>query len=294
MIFKGSMVALVTPFYKDTVDTNTLQELVAWHVEQGTEAIVIAGSTGESLLLSEEERITAIKAAVKSRQESGNKIKIIANVGAPGTREAVRMAQDAKDCGVDGIMIITPCYVKPTQAESLEHFKTVVHSVKLPTIIYNHPFRTGTALQVQTLVDLCSAVDLIDAIKDSSNNLDFIAQLRLQLPEKVGIVSGDDSINIGFLAHGACGIISVTANVFPKLCKQFMDAWKNGDCKRAFDIHQKLMPVHKAMFCEPNPCPAKFALFKMGKIKNEVKRPLLPIDENSKSAEIILESMQGL
>ena len=288
----GSIVALVTPLFNDTVDVNSLQDLVVWHAEQGTDYIVVVGSTGESSLLSEEERVIAIKAAVDGKKKSNDKIKIIAGVGSPSTLETIKMAKNAENCGVDGIMIVTPSYVKPTQAGAIKHFKLVAESVNLPVIIYNHPGRTGTNLQIPTLIELCNTVQSIVAIKDSTANLESIAVLRSQLPEKVTLLSGDDATNIGFLAQGGEGIISVTGNIFPKLCKEFVKSFENGDLKKASDIHKQLMPVHKSMFCEPNPCPAKYALFKMGKIKNEVRMPLFPIEENSVSAESIINSMK--
>jgi 4-hydroxy-tetrahydrodipicolinate synthase len=291
MIFNGSIVALVTPLDNDMVDNAALQELVVWHAAQGTDAIVVVGSTGEALLLSETERIEALQAAIAGKRQSGNKIKIIAGVGTASTRDTIKMAQNAEDCGVDGVMVSTPSYVKPTQAGALAHFQAIAQHCPLPMIIYNNPGRTGMNLLSNTIIEICNSLGNVVAIKDSSNNLESISILRSNLPPRVSLLSGDDSTNIGFLAQGGDGIISVTANVFPALCKKFISAWNEGNYKESFATHQLLMPVHKAMSCEPNPCPAKYALAKMGKIKNNVRMPLIAVGENTASASTIINSI---
>ncbi|MDR0625150.1 MAG: 4-hydroxy-tetrahydrodipicolinate synthase [Holosporales bacterium] len=297
MNISGSFVALVSPFNNDTVDTKALQDLVLWHAENKTDGIVVAGSTGESFLLSEDERSSIIHAAVNASRSHSQIDKttghtpIFAGVSAIATRDAIRLAKEAEKCGADGIMLVTPCYIKPTQEGAVAFFKAVAEQVQLPIIVYNHPLRTGTNLQLKTLIEICEAAQNIVAIKDSSNNLESISLLRQQLPERVSLFSGDDGTNIGFLAQGGSGIISVTANIYPNLCKLLVKSWKEGDCKKAFDIHLSLSQVNKAMFCEPNPCPVKFALFKKGKIKNEVRKPLLPVKDGSPSAQMIMDSM---
>jgi 4-hydroxy-tetrahydrodipicolinate synthase len=273
------------------VDTHALQELVTWHANQGTDAVVVIGSTGESLLLSATERIEAVQAAMEGKRQSGNKIKIIAGAGTASTKDTIKMVQDVENCGVDGVMVVTPNYVRPTQAGAIAHFQAVAQHCNIPMIIYNHPGRTGTNLLWTTLIEICNTIESVIAIKDSSNNLGPISILRANLPSRVSLLSGDDSTNIGFLAQGGDGIISVTANLFPFLCKKFMTSWRDGNYKDAFATHQLLMPVHTAMFCEPNPCPVKYALSKMGKIKNCVRMPLIAISDNSPSASTIVDSM---
>jgi 4-hydroxy-tetrahydrodipicolinate synthase len=294
----GSIVALVTPFKNGTVDIPALQELVAWQARCETDAIVVAGSTGESFLLSEEERSEVIRAAVEasktccSSKACGRSLPIFAGVSAIATRDAIRLAKNAEKLGASGIMLVTPCYIKPTQEGAIAFFTEVAEQISIPLIIYNHPGRTGTNLQIQTLLEICDTASNVVAIKDSSNNLESISLLRGRLPERISLLSGDDATNIGFLAQGGSGIISVTANILPSNCKNLVDAWGGGDVKEAFEIHSALAQVNRAMFCEPNPCPVKFALFKMGKIKNEVRKPLLPVQEGSAAAETIMSALR--
>lgn len=287
MQITGSIVAIVTPFSGGIPDIASLQGLVKWHIDQGTDGIVIVGSTGESALLSEQERLEAIIATVTVARAAERKIKIIAGCGDSSTSETVKMVKDAEACGVDAIMVVAPCYVKPNQEGLKKHFEIICTSTSLPVILYNNPGRTGVDIKTETFEELCQNIKNIIAIKESSADLEKISMLKLKLPERVSLLSGDDSTNIGFMAHGGRGIISVTANVAPKLCKEFIDKWARGDCGGALETHQILMPIHKAMFCQPSPCPVKYALYKLGKINNEVRLPFIPIDEKSESAVII-------
>lgn len=292
MRLEGSIVALVTPMNHGRVDCKAIQDLVQWHGAEGTDAIVVVGSTGEGGLLAEEEREQALHAAVKASQKLGRRVPIIAGCGTLSTKATVASVQAAESYGVDGIMVVSPCYVKPTQEGLYKHFKTVADSTKLPIIVYNNPGRTSVNLQNPTLVRICEACPNVVAIKDSNPDLSRIADLRAQLPSRVSLLSGDDATNIGFLAQGGEGIVSVTANVFPALCKAFTEAWKHGDVKTAFEIHERLMPVHRAMFCEPNPCPAIFAVSFLRGIQNEVVEPLLAVEPGSASAQTILDALQ--
>jgi 4-hydroxy-tetrahydrodipicolinate synthase len=275
----------------DTVDYGALQDLVTWHSEQGTDGIVVVGSTGEGSLLSSEERAEAIRVIVDKNCSTANRMKIIAGCGTISTRDTINMVQIAEECGVDAIMVVSPCYIKPTQTGLRSHFYAVARSVSTPVVIYNHPGRTGVDIQNETLINICNELETVVAVKDSNLDLSRIARLRAALPERISLLSGDDAINIGFLAQGGEGIVSVTANVFPNLCKKFMQAWANGDVETARSIHQKLMPVHDAMFCEPNPGPAIYATAKLKGFHNEVRLPLLPVQNGSASAKIIDEAV---
>ncbi|MDR1208281.1 MAG: 4-hydroxy-tetrahydrodipicolinate synthase [Holosporales bacterium] len=281
MKISGSIVALVTPLNNDKIDCQALQGLVRWHHVQGTDGIVVVGSTGEGGLLSADERAEAIHAAVAQNNTLAKQMKIIAGCGTLSTRDTINMVQIAEKCGADAIMVVSPPYIKPTQAGLLAHFKAVAESVSVPVVIYNHPGRTGINIQNETLVDICNESKNVIAIKDSNPDLSRIARLRKALPSNVSLLSGDDATNIGFMAQGGDGIISVTANVFPSLCKKFVDAWNRGDIQEANTIHQKLMPVHDVMFCEPNPGPAIYATAKLRGFSNELRSPLFPVQGSS-------------
>ncbi|MDR2464086.1 MAG: 4-hydroxy-tetrahydrodipicolinate synthase [Holosporales bacterium] len=294
MKISGSVVALITPMHDDRVDVDALQGLVKWHSVNCSDAIVVVGSTGEGALLSEDERKEAISAVVETSKLCERRLPIIAGCGTISTRNTIEMVQNAEQCGVDVAMVVSPCYVKPSQEGVFQHFKTIIDNTSIPIIIYNHPTRTGINLQNETIVRLCSEFHRIIAIKDSSSDLSKIAYLRSQLPDTVSLLSGDDAINIGFLAQGGNGIISVTANIFPRLCKRFMSAWQNNNVGEAFEIHQTLMPVHLSMYCEPNPGPVVYATSKFRGFYNEVRLPLLEVRENSLSAKIIDEAIDSV
>lgn len=294
MEFAGSMAALVTPFSQGRVDFKAIQDLVQWHSEQGTDALVVAGSTGEGGMLTEEERREVLCAAVEKSRSLPRKIPIIAGCGTLSTSATVAMVKAAASYGVDAVMVVSPCYVKPTQEGLFRHFKTVAGSVELPMILYNHPGRTGVNIQNETVLRLCEVCPNIVAMKDSNPDLSRIADLRAQLPSRVTLLSGDDATNIGFLAQGGSGIISVTANVLPALCKTFVEAWRQGNIQKASELHARLMPVHKAMFCEPNPSPVVYATAKLRGFSNEVRAPLIAVQEGSESAQRIWMAFQAV
>lgn len=284
MKIKGSIVALATPLRENTVDLKALQSLIAWHSEEGTEGLVIAGSTGEGSLLSAEERQMVFRAAVDANRATFRPLLLIAGCGAYSTTMTIESVQQAEACGVDAIMVVSPSYIRPSQRGAFLHFQAVARATRLPLILYNHPGRTGFALQNDTIVDLASACPNIVALKDSCPDLSRIADLRRRLPRSFTLLSGDDATNIGFLAQGGEGIISVTGNIFPKFNEKFIKFWDNGEVRKAFELHEALMPVHKVLFCEPNPSPVIYALSQMRGIANEVRLPLLSIEAGSEAA----------
>lgn len=292
MEFAGSMAALVTPLSQGKVDLGAIQALVKWHSEQGTDGLVVVGSTGEGGLLTEAERREVLCTAVEKSRSLPRRIPIVAGCGTLSTSATVDMVQAAASYGVDAVMVVSPCYVKPSPEGLFQHFKSVAESVDLPLVLYNHPGRTGVNLQNETILRLCEVCPNIVALKDSSADLARIADLRLRLPDSVTLLCGDDALNIGFLAQGGSGIISVTANVLPALCKTFTDAWRSGNTKEAAALHARLMPVHKAMFCEPNPAPAVYAVSKLHNFANEVRPPLLAVQPGSASAQRIDEAIR--
>jgi 4-hydroxy-tetrahydrodipicolinate synthase len=294
MEISGSIVALVTPKHNDKVDINALQGLVKWHSDNESDAIVVVGSTGEGALLIEDERKEVIKGAIEASKTCERYIPIIAGCGASSTRHTIESVQKAELYGADAAMVVSPCYVRPSQDGVFQHFKAVAENTSLPIVIYNHPTRTGINLQSETIVRLCMELPQIVAVKDSNPDLSRVAAMRSKLPNTVSLLSGDDAINMGFLAQGGNGIISVTANVFPKLCANFIAAWRKRDTAKAFEIHQALMPVHFSMCCEPNPSPVMYATSRLIGFHNEVRLPLLAIKESSASAKTIDDAVDSV
>lgn len=295
MKMRGSIVALVTPLSQGKVDLEALRTLVAWHAQKSTDGLVIAGSTGEGSLLSAEERQEVFRTAVEENKTTSHPMVLIAGCGTCSTATTIEGVQQAEACGMDAVMVVSPSYVRPSQKGAFLHFQAVARATHLPVILYNHPGRTGFSLQNDTVVDLASACSNIVALKDSCPDLSRIADLRRRLPGYFTLLSGDDATNIGFLAQGGEGIISVTGNLFPDLNKKFMNFWDNGEVRKAFELHEALMSVHKAMFCEPNPSPVVYALSKLKGIANEVRLPLLPVEKGSSSARLIEEAIaEGL
>jgi 4-hydroxy-tetrahydrodipicolinate synthase len=282
--FKGSIVAVITPLHHDKIDKGALQELVSWHSQEGTEAIVVVGSTGINHLLTESERQDAIQTVVDANRNLQRKMKVIAGCGTFSTHETQAMVQNAQKCGVDAVMITPPCYVRPSTEGVMAHFETLAHSTSLPLIIYNHPLRTGCPLHQEVLLRLCQRIPQIVAIKDSSPEVARISHLTRELKDRVALLCGNDDFNPAFFAQGGHGVVSVTANIFPAAMKAFTTAWQNNDAARALALHQALLPIHDQLFCEPNPCPAVYALSYLKKVHNEVRLPLLAINGGSRSA----------
>ncbi|GHS97477.1 4-hydroxy-tetrahydrodipicolinate synthase [Alphaproteobacteria bacterium] len=292
MKITGSFVALITPLHHDKIDVEALQGLVQWHSQQGTDGLVVLGSTGISSLLEVHERKEVLQTVVRTNAALKKKMKIIAGCGPFSTRDVQKEAKMAADSGVDALMLSAPCYVKPTQEGLFKHFVNVSETVSLPFVIYNNPGRACINLQLGTLIRMCDTMPQIVAIKDSTSDLSRVSFLQSNLKGRVTLLAGDDAVNLGFLAQGGDGTISVTANVFPGAMKAFVKAWQEGNIQEASRIHQVLGPVHEQMFCEPNPCPAVFALAQAGKVHNEVRLPLLPVEQESASAQAIEEAVQ--
>ena len=286
-MFSGSIVALVTPFCVGQVDYAALEKLIEFHISSGTDAILVCGSTGEGLLLSDAEREQIISKSIKI---SDKRIPIIVGCSACWTDEAIRLTSQAEKLGADGVLLIAPYYVKPTQNGIIEHFKTVHDSVNIPIIAYNNPGRCAVDMTVDTIVEIAKLSRVV-GLKDSNTNLARVNFLK----EKVSglkLFSGDDPTLPGYLAHGGDGCISVTANVFPRLVKQLLIAWQNRDIEMMQTTANMLAPVSEAMFVEPNPTPVKYALSKMKLIENELRLPLTTAsDKVKRRLDLLLASM---
>lgn len=270
-IFTGSGVAIVTPFTENGVDFKKLEELLEWHIEQKTDAVIVCGTTGEASTMSEQERKETIKFTVDVVK---GRIPVIAGTGSNNTRAAVEMSRWADSIGVDGLLVITPYYNKTTQRGCIEHFKAVSAAVKKPIIIYNVPSRTGFNITPETLLEL-SKLDNIVAVKEASGNISQIAEIARLCSGKLDIYSGNDDQVVPIMALGGKGVISVIANILPKdthdMCIKFLD----GDLNGSLELQLKMLPLINAVFIETNPIPIKTAMNLMGMNAGLLRLPLV-------------------
>ncbi|AAC07169.1 4-hydroxy-tetrahydrodipicolinate synthase [Aquifex aeolicus] len=279
-MFQGSIVALITPFKEGEVDYEALGNLIEFHVDNGTDAILVCGTTGESPTLTFEEHEKVIEFAVK---RAAGRIKVIAGTGGNATHEAVHLTAHAKEVGADGALVVVPYYNKPTQRGLYEHFKTVAQEVDIPIIIYNIPSRTCVEISVDTMFKLASECENIVASKESTPNMDRISEIVKRLGESFSVLSGDDSLTLPMMALGAKGVISVANNVMPREVKELIRAALEGDFRRAREIHYYLHDLFKVLFIETNPIPVKTACWMLGMCEKEFRLPLTemsPENEN--------------
>lgn len=270
----GSLVALVTPM-TDTgaVDYPALARLVEFHIEQGTDAIVSVGTTGESATLDVEEHTAVIKATVKA---AAGRIPVIAGTGANNTREAIELTQAAKKAGAVAHLSVTPYYNRPTQAGLIAHYTAIADAVDLPMILYNVPGRTAVDMTTETTLTL-SAHPRIIGTKEASGSLERIQALIAGAPDSFAVYSGDDGLGCKTILSGGQGTISVTANVAPALMHQMTSAALRGDEEEALAVDARLASLHRELFCQPNPIPVKWAVAAMGLINPMLRLPLLPM-----------------
>lgn len=275
----GSIVALVTPMIPDSldVDWDALERLIEWHIEQGTDAIVAVGTTGESATLSVEEHSQVIRAVV---QISKGRIAVIAGTGANCTREAIELTEAAKTGGADACLLVTPYYNKPTQEGLYQHFKAIAEAVDIAQILYNVPGRTACDMLPETVIRL-SALENIVGIKEATGDLARAAELIDQAPDNFAIYSGDDHSARELILLGGHGDISVTANVAPRKMSQMCEAALAGDAEKALVIDRQLLPVHDAMFVESNPIPVKWAVSQQGMISDAIRLPLTQLSASN-------------
>ncbi len=270
-MFQGSMVALITPMNEDgSVDFDSLQQLVNFHIDNSTDAIIAMGTTGESATLSQQEHCEVLRQVVDF---SNKKIPIIAGTGANSTSEAIELTQCAQQAGADACLLVTPYYNKPTQQGLYLHYKAVAEAVAIPQILYNVPGRTAVDMLPETVKRL-SVVSNIIGIKEATGDMARIKELISICPEDFWVWSGDDATAMDAILLGAKGDISVTANVAPKLMHEMCLAALNGDKETASRINQQLMPLHEDLFVESSPIPVKWALMEMAKIPKGIRLPL--------------------
>ncbi len=274
-MFSGSMVALVTPMLSDgSVDQKSLENLVEFHIENGTDAIVAMGTTGESATLNEQEHCRVITDVV---EVADNRIPVIAGTGANSTTEAIELTQCAMQAGADACLLVTPYYNKPTQEGLYLHFKKIAESVAIPQILYNVPGRTAVDMLPQTIARLAGISNIV-GIKEATGDLQRGKQIIDECGDKLDVYSGDDDSAMELILLGARGDISVTANIAPKAMHEMCTAALAGDRAAASQINNRLAALHKKLFVESNPIPVKWALYEMGLIPDGIRLPLTPLD----------------
>ncbi len=270
-MFSGSIVALITPFKNGEVDYEALGNLIEFHIDNGTDAILVCGTTGESPTLTFEEHEKVIEFAVK---KAAGRIKVIAGTGGNATHEAVYLTSHAKEVGADGALVVVPYYNKPTQRGLYEHFKTVATEVDIPIIIYNIPSRTCVEISVDTMYQLAKECENIVASKESTPNMDRISEIVKRLGSSFHVLSGDDSLTLPMMSLGAKGVISVANNIMPREVKEFVDYALNGNFDKAREMHYYLHDLFKVLFIETNPIPIKTACWMLGMCEKEFRLPL--------------------
>jgi dihydrodipicolinate synthase len=287
-IFTGAGVALVTPFKEDlSVDYDQLEKFIDFQIDNGTDSIVICGTSGEASTMSHDEQIEVVSACVS---HVNGRVPVIAGAGANCTDEALNLAKRSEKAGADGLLVVTPYYNKATQKGLEEYYTTVGNSVDIPIIMYNVPGRTGTNIQPATAVKIAKSVDNIVAIKEASGDIGQVATLAALADGCLDIYSGNDDQVVPLLALGGKGVISVLSNVAPRETHDMVMKFLDGDVKGSLDIQLKYMDVIHNLFSEVNPIPAKRAVAEMGYCKNIVRRPLTEMEEDH--AQVLIQSMK--
>jgi 4-hydroxy-tetrahydrodipicolinate synthase len=277
-MFRGSIPALITPFRDGRGDEKALVELVNWHVDEGSHGLVAVGTTGETPTLSHEEHERVIEVAV---QTAAGRIPVIAGAGSNNTEESVRLMRFARSVGAAAALVVTPYYNKPSQRGLYHHFRALHDAVEMPIVIYNIPGRSVVDMTPATMGEL-SKLPRIVGVKDATGDVSRVSDQRIACGADFLQLSGNDDSALGFNAHGGHGCISVVANVAPRLCSEFQEATLAGDYAKALTYQDRLMPLHRACFAEPNPSPTKYALSLLGKCSDEVRSPMVPLEDATK------------
>jgi 4-hydroxy-tetrahydrodipicolinate synthase len=273
----GSLVAIVTPMKEDgELDLDAFRRLIDWHIAEGTDGIVVVGTTGESPTVDFDEHRLLIRTAV---EHVAKRVAVVAGTGANSTREAIELAAYAKQAGADMSLSVVPYYNKPTQEGLYRHFRAIAEAVEMPHIVYNVPGRTVADLQNDTVLRLAEVPNIV-GIKDATANLERGSDLLRRRPADFAVYSGDDATGLALMLLGGQGVISVTANVAPRLMHELCVAALKGDTKRAREINNRLLPLHRDLFCEANPLPVKWAVQQMGLIGGGIRLPLTPLSQS--------------
>lgn len=275
-MFKGSIAALVTPFDKaGRFDEKAFRAFVDWQINEGTTGLVPVGTTGESPTLSHAEHHAVVDACI---DQANGRVPVIAGAGSNNTEEAIDLAKHAEKAGADAVLVVTPYYNKPNQRGLYAHYSAIAKAVRLPVVIYNIPGRSIIDMTPETMGQLVNDFKNIVAVKDATGKVERVSEQRLTCGNDFIQLSGEDASALGFNAHGGVGCISVTANVAPRLCAEFQAACQTGDYPNALLLQDKLMPLHKVLFLEPNPTGVKYALSKLGRMENVLRSPLVTVE----------------
>ncbi len=270
-MFKGSIVAIITPFKNGKIDEKKLKELIDFQVKNGTSGIVPCGTTGESATLSFEEHDKVIDVTIK---QVNKRIPVIAGTGSNSTEEAIMLTKHAAKAGASASLQVSPYYNRPTQKGLYEHFKAIADSVEIPIMLYNIASRTGVNIEPETIAKLSSDCKNIVAVKEASGNLEQMARVKLLCGDKFDLLSGDDSLTLPVLSIGGTGIVSVVANIVPKDVAALVNEFEKGNVEKARQIHYKLLPLIRAMFIETNPIPVKAAMGLLCMCEPDLRLPL--------------------
>ena len=279
-MFRGSIPALITPFQNGEIDFKAFADLVEWQVSSGSHGIVPCGTTGESPVLEESEYKSIFDctvAVVKGR------VPVIAGTGSNSTKKTIALTQMARECGADGALIVVPYYNRPTQDGLYAHYKAVHDATDLPIVLYNVPGRTGTEISVETILKLAELPRIV-GLKDATADTSRTTQIKSVVKAGFSVLSGEDALAGAFLAQGADGCVSVTANIAPKECAAFQNAWVAKDMAVFASLQNQLMPIHKALFVESSPAPVKYAASVLGLCSDEVRLPLVAASAKARSA----------
>jgi len=277
-MFKGSFTALITPMRKGAVDERAFQELVEWQIAEGTHGLVPVGTTGESPTLSHEEHMRVVELCIEA---AAGRVPVVAGTGSNSTAEAILLTQHAKKAGATAALIVLPYYNKPTPEGQYQHYKAIHDAADIPIIIYNVPPRSAVDMTVETMARLAKLPRIV-GVKDATADLTRSLATKLAIGSEFCQLSGEDGTAIAFLSQGGHGCISVTSNVAPRLCAQMHDAWQAGRYPEAMQIHERLFPLHKALFCETSPGPVKYAASLLGRSTAEARLPICEIADASK------------
>ena len=276
-IFEGSGVAIVTPFNDNGVNYKKLKELLEWHIKEGTDAIIICGTTGEATTMSEEEKKLTIKFTV---DVVNKRIPVIAGTGSNNTLSSIEMSKYAESAGVDGLLVITPYYNKTNSRGLIKHFEAINNSVNTPIILYNVPSRTGVNITPENLKELSTLSNVV-AIKEASGNISQVVQMKALCGDKIDIYSGNDDQAIPILSLGGKGVISVLANIIPNAVHTMIKSYLNGDVKKALDLQLENLKLSSTLFIETNPIPIKTALNLIGKDVGPLRLPLYEMSNSN-------------
>jgi 4-hydroxy-tetrahydrodipicolinate synthase len=278
-MIKGSITALITPFAGGKVDKDAFEKLVDWQIAAGTHGLVPCGTTGESPTLSHQEHMEVVELCIGA---AAGRVPVIAGAGSNSTAEAVMLARHAQKAGADAVLVVTPYYNKPVQEGLFRHFEAVHDAIDIPVIVYNIPGRSVIDIGLDTMVRL-AALPRVIGVKDATADLSRVSAYRQAIGLDFIQLSGEDATALAHMAAGGHGCISVTANIAPKLCADFQNASMAGDFAAALDIQDRLYPLHKNLFVESNPAPVKFVAAQLGLCAEELRLPLVPVNEASRA-----------